>query len=265
MAIATIDQYIGASRQRSPYQKLAARTTVASSWFSGFDLGGNPGAGVLAGTSTTAGVVPTNATAGAANITTASGSYYISKMEFAANVACRVILFDLLFKAGAYAFNANQALSGQPSFLGRSPDANGNGLEIWVETVNAPTGNQTWNVTYTNQAGTNTQTTGAVGIGAQPTVGRCWQLPLAAGDTGVKAINNVAGGTATVGANVANILVLRPLWMGRINLANQGDTHDLLRTGMPLIYSTSCLYMLVNADSTAFPNPLDCMIEIAAA
>jgi hypothetical protein len=212
MTIASLDNYIGSAKQIVPYCKTPGRTTVANGWFSGFDLAGNPGAGTLAGTSTAAGVVPTAATAGCPALTAFGGGAtgYLTTVDFSSTVACRVTLFDLLFKAGAYAFNASQALSGQPSFMARSPSATGLGLQIWVEQVTVATLSQAVNVTYTNQAGVTTQTTGAVGVGSAPTVGRCWQLPLAAGDSGVQAINNVVGSVASAGT--FNVLVLRPLW-----------------------------------------------------
>jgi hypothetical protein len=64
MAISTLDGYIASAKQRIPLIKTASRTSVANIPFSVFDLAGNPGAGTLAGTSTAAGVVPTDATAG---------------------------------------------------------------------------------------------------------------------------------------------------------------------------------------------------------
>lgn len=250
MAITTLDGYLAAAKQKIPYTKTAARATVANGWFSLFDLAGQPGAGTLAGSSTTAGVAPDATTTGCPRINAFGGGAtgYLTRVECASTVACRIAVFDLLFKCGAYAFNANTALSAQPSYLGREPNGTGQDCELWVETVTAATGNQTWNVTYTNSAGTGSRTTGAVGIGAAPTLGRCWQLPLQAGDAGVQKIDNVAGGTGSAGT--ANILVLRPLWTDRIPIANFGVVHDLIRSGMPRIYDTTALFVMVCADST---------------
>jgi hypothetical protein len=264
MAIATLDAYIAAAKQNLTLAKTATRTSIAVFPFSVFDLAGNPGAGTLAGTSTTAGVVPTDATAGCPLINAFGGGAagYLARVQFASTVACRITLYDLLFKAGAYAFNANTALSAQPSYSGRLPGTNYVGLQIWVETVTAATGNQTWNVTYTNQAGTGSRTTGAVGIGAAPTLGRMWQLPLQAGDSGVQKIDNVQGGTGSAGT--ANILVLRRLWEGRVPVAASGGSDDLLKTGLPEIYADSALYMIITADSTSTGIP-DMAVEVANA
>ncbi len=252
MAITTRDGLIAATKQRVQLIKTATRTTVAAQWFSLFDLAGSPGAGTLAGTSTSAGVVPTDATAGCPPIDSFGGgaSGYLSKVEFGSTVACRIALYDLLFKAGAYSFNANTALSSQPSYSSRVPGGTDyKGLEIWVEQVTAATGNQAVNVTYTDQDGNTGATTGAVGIGAAPTVGRCWQLPFASGDSGVQLITNVAGSVASAGT--FNVLVLRPLWEGRVKIANDGDLHDWQKTGLVQLYDNSALFMLIAADSTS--------------
>jgi hypothetical protein len=262
--ILSLDDYIAAPKQRVQWGKTATRPTIAAQWFSVFDLAGSPSAGTLAGTSTTAGVVPTDATVGCPVINAFGGGATgrITKVEFGSTVACRIQLFDLLWKAGAYAFNANTSLASQPSFSGRLPGTDWKETEIWVEQVTAATGNQAVNVTYTDQGGATGNTTGAVGVGAAPTVGRCWQLPFASGDGGCQVITNVAGTVATVGT--FNVLILRPLWSGRVRLANDGDVHDMLRTGMPEVYADSALYCMIAADSTSSGIP-EMTIELANA
>lgn len=255
MAISTLDGWVAAAKQRAIWKKTATRTTVASGFFSMFDIAGNPGAGTLAIGNTANGVVHTDATAGYPTINAFGGGAtgYVGRMAFASTVACRIYFYDRVFCAGAYAFNANTALSSQPSFLGRIPggtaaDCAGQ-TEIWVEQVTAATGNQAVNVTYTNQAGTASRTTGAVGIAAAPTVGRCWQLPLQAGDTGVSLITNVQGSVATVGT--FNVMVLRPLGEARGNVANWVEVQDFIRAGMPQVMADSALYVLIACDSTS--------------
>ena len=255
MAIADTSALWAAAKQPADIKKTASRTAIANTWYSIFDLAGSPGAGTLAGSSTTAGVVPDDATAGYPTINAFGGTNlgYLSSVEFGSSVACRIRLFDRLFLAGAYAFNANQALSAQPSFLSRIPGGaainTASETEIWVEQVTAATGNQAVNVTYTNEAGTASRTTGAVGVGAAPAVGRCWQLPLQAGDRGVSLVTNVAGSVATVGT--FNVMVLRPLWTGRVKINNDGDIHDWFRTTGKRVFENSALYALISPDSTA--------------
>ena len=250
MAIASFDQAIAAAKQYLSVAKTAVRPSIAASWFSVFDLAGNPGAGVLAGTSTAAGVVPTDATAGCPTIDAfgASALGYLWQLEYGCSVACRLKLFDMVFKAGAYAFNAAQALTGQPSYASRMPGGSYSDTQIWIEAVTAFTGNLTVTITYTNQSGV-TGRTATLATGTALTVGRLMQVPLQAGDTGVQEITNVAGTVATAGK--FNVLVLRPLWSGRCRTANDGDVHDFTKTGMPQVFADSALFLAVAADSTS--------------
>jgi hypothetical protein len=251
MAISTWDAYIGAAKQYLSIVKIVSRTSVAASWFSVFDVAGNPGAGTLAGTSTTTGVVPTDATAGCPTIGAFGGGAtgYLAQVDFGGSVACRLKIFDLLWKGGAYAFNANTSGNTPTSFSSRVPGGTDYGnTQIWLEQVTAGTGVQNVNVTYTNQSGTTGRSTGTVATAAN-ILGRMWQLPLQAGDTGVQGVTGVVGSVATVGT--FNILVLRPLWSGRVKIANDGDVHAWDKTGAPIVYADSALFLAVAADSTA--------------
>lgn len=256
MAITTLDGLIGATKQRVRWTKTTNRTVVSNSWFSLFDIAGQPGAGTLAAGNTANGLVPTDATAGYPIINAFGGgaSGYLGRMNFANTAACRLALFDRLFVAGAYAFNANTALTSQPSFAGRVPGTNYSGLELWVEQVTAATGNQAVTVQYTNQSGTGSRSTGAVGIGAAPTVGRCWNLPLQSGDSGVQLVSNVQGTVATVGT--FNVMVLRRLAEGRIISSNNGDRQSIIDVGALVeVFADSAFYVLINADSTSSSLP----------
>jgi hypothetical protein len=272
MTIATLDQYIAAVKQRIEHVKTVSRTTVAAVPFSVFDIAGQPGAGTLPGTSTAAGVVPTSSTSGCPAINFSSGTGYLSKVEFNNSVTCRLALFDMLFKAGAYSYAAGTtSLSGQPSFMGRVPDGVGNGNEIWIEVSTAFVTGTAWQVqiTYTNQAGISGQTSiiSPAQAAAGLSLGKLFQIALASGDSGVQAINSVIvtnGGTAMT-AGAFNVLVLRPLWTsGRVPIANGGDVHDMLRTGLPIVYNTSAFYIQVCADSTGTGTP-ELNYEIASA
>ena len=251
MAITTLDGLIAAPSQRVGILKTASITATALMATQNLQAAGNPGAGTLAGTSTAAGVVPTDSDAGFPTINTFGGATgYISKIEFSNTIPCRMSLFDCLFKAGAYAFNANTTLAAQPSYSGRVIGGTDfSNTEIWIEAVTAFTGNQSITVTYTNQAGATAHTTGTIATGVAPGIGRMLQLPLAAGDTGVQKIESVVSSVSTVGT--FNVLVLRRLWNGRVRIANDGDIHDFMKTGLPQIFDTSALMCIVTPDSTA--------------
>jgi hypothetical protein len=48
-----------------------------------------------------------------------------------------------------------------------------------------------------------------------------------------------------------NVLVLRPLWAGRVRIANDGDVHGPDKTMMPVVFADSALVLGVCPDSTA--------------
>lgn len=260
MAITTHDDWVNSQKQRITWMKTGTRTTVAATPFTVFDIAGNPGAGTLAIGNTANGLVPTDATAGYPVINTFSGNLgYIGKVEFGSSVPCCLELYDRLFAAGAYAYNADVTLASQPSFSSRVLNSNYNGLQIWVEAVTAFTGTPSIQINYLDQDG-NAGDTGVIAMPAALTVGRMFQIPLASGDSGVQQITRVRGTVATVGT--FNVMIMRPLWFGRVITANGGDVHSYLKTGLPQIFDNSALYMILYTDSTAVGLP-DATIQLA--
>ena len=254
MAITTRDGLIGAAKIIAPHYKTATLTTVAGGWFSMFAVAGNPGAGVLAGGETTppantAGRVVTDTIPGYPSIPFSANLSYLSRLAVSNTVISQIAIYDRLWVGGTYAFNANVTVTSgswasRVSYNGGS--ANYNGLEIWVEQVTAATGNQAVSVTYTDQGGVS-GSTGAVGIGAAPSVGRCWQLPLASGDSGLQAITNVTG---TVGsAGTFNVMVLRPIARVYVPVASQQVLLNWADLGLPELFNDSALYFLAMAPS----------------
>lgn len=264
MAIVSLDNLLAAALDRVGYQKTTSRTSVAAIPFSVFDIAGSPGAGTLAIGNTANGIMPTDAVAGYPPIATFAGGATgrLSKVEFGNTVSSRLTLFDTLFSAGAYSFNSNVSLASQPSIASRVPDADYDGLELWLECVTAFTGNQSIAVTYTNQAGAAAHTTGVIATGIAPIVGRMLRLPLAAGDSGLQKIESVVSSVATVGT--FNVHILRRLWSGRVRAANDGDTHDILKTGGVRVFDDSALRLVVTADGTATGLP-EINFDIASA
>lgn len=251
MAITTVDGLVAALRQVIAFNKTASRTSIAAIPFTIYDLAGTPGAGSLSVGNTANGIVPTDATTGAPVIDAFSGVNigYIAKVDFSNTVASRLIVYDRLFSAGTYAFNAAQTLASQPSYAGRLPNTNYKGLELWVEVVTAFTGNMSIAVTYTNQDGVTARTTGTIATGVAPTLGRMIRLNLQAGDTGIQKIESITATVATVGT--FNVHVMRKLWSGRVKFANDGDVHEFTKTNLPQVYTDSSLFYVVNADSTS--------------
>lgn len=263
MSIVTLDGYIAAVKQLLTWDKTGARTLVAYKPYSLFDIAGQPGAGTLAIGETAAGLVPTDLTAGYPIINSFGGSAqgYITKIDYDSEVRCRMKLYDRLFAAGAYAFGADVTLASQPSYATRLPNTDYNGLQLWIEAVTAFTGNLSVQINYLDQDG-NAGDTGVIDTGLELPVGRCFQIPLAAGDSGIQKITRVRGTVASAGT--FNVMVLRYLWKCRIKADGDGGIDDFLKTGKREIYADSALYILYAADSTAVGAP-SLEIEIASA
>jgi hypothetical protein len=249
MAISTLDGLIAAVKRNVILQKTASRTSVANIAFSVFDQAGNPGAGTIAVGNTANGIVPTDAIAGYPMLATPAGTLYINRILARSSVACWLNLYECLFSAGAYTFNADVTLASQPSYSARLPNAGDyNGLELWIEAATAFTGNQTVQINYLDQGGA-AGDTGAIATAVAPILGRMLSLPLASGDSGIQQITRVRSSVSTVGT--FNVHVMRRLWGCRVNGANQGVVDSLLKTGLPKIFGDSALRLVVAADSTA--------------
>jgi hypothetical protein len=276
MPINTHDNYVASAKQAISLNKsVTTRSTVGTGWFSMFDMAGNPGAGTLAGTSTTSGVVPTPATVAGYPLINAFGGAatgYLTGIDYGNTAASRMAVWDEVFKAGAYAFTAGTtALTAQPSYSTRMPNGTDfTNTQIWVQISTAFVTGTAWQVqvTYTNQSGITGRT--SVILPAQAaaglTLGREYQLGLQAGDTGVQKIESVivTNGGTTMTAGAFNILVVRPLWMGRVRASNDGDVHDYIKLGLPQVFATSALALQVCPDGGTSGQP-ELWLEIANA
>lgn len=250
MSITNLDGYIASSKQILLQKKTASITAVAQMITSPFAAAGIPGAGVLAGTDTATGIIQTDAIAGYPPINAFGGGAtgYITRLNGYCSVPGALYLSDVLWKGGAYVYNAGVAVS-SPSWSSRVPGGTDfNGLEIWIEAVTAFTGNQSIRVQYTDQDG-NAGDTGVIATAVAPIIGRCLKLPLASGDSGVRSITNVISSVSTVGT--FNVLVVRPLAQMRIPVGGYSEQRDLYGTGMPIIFDNSALAVHFRPDSTA--------------
>ena len=276
MAIATLDQYIAANKQRINIVKTASRTVVLGMPFGVRDLAGSPTVANLLGTANPS-VMVTDADGGFPLIDFSTGIGYLSRVEFGSTVACRLWLFDTIYRAyiAAGYTAATTTMSAQPNIQARCPDYTastfwGRENEIWVEICTAYAGGTSVpvTVTYTNSEGTAGRTTGAVTMAlANQTLGRMTRFPLQAGDVGVQKIESVVIGapTGTYSAGAIHVCIMRPIWTaGRCKLVNDGDVHDMLKTGMSRVYADSALQLIIQADSTASGIP-EIQIEIASA
>ena len=117
MTILNDDEFKAAQKWSVITGRTATRTSVALNPFSVFDIAGNPGAGTLAIGNTANGVSHTKATAGYPTFPDAPAGkgWYLAKVNGQSSVAGNRDIYDFVYSCGAHAFNANQALTSQPS------------------------------------------------------------------------------------------------------------------------------------------------------
>jgi hypothetical protein len=252
--ITSLNSYAAATKQIVAQKKTASITTVALQISSPFALAGLPGAGVLAGTNATTGILQTDAVAGypAINTLGAGDIGNITRLNGYCSVAGTLILVDTLLKLGTIAFGATASALTTVDISGRVPDNGYGGLELWIEAVTAYTGNVSMAVTYID-GDDQARTTGTVSTGAALIVGRCFRMPLAAAGRGIKSITGFTSSIASAGT--CNLLIVRPIQRMRIPFAGYSENRTWDQCGAPKIYGTSALAVFMQQDSTALGLP----------
>jgi hypothetical protein len=259
MAITTADGWFGAAKQKFQIAKTAAVTSIAATPYSLWGTAGNPGAGTMAVGNTTAGVLFTDATAGANLITNFAGVGYLAAAQFRNSVTGGLQLYDRIWGAGAVSMTAlaTTTFTGNPVITGRLPGGNDYGdTEILIEfttTVSATA--TTIAVGYTNEAGTTGRTTGASASTSGFVTPRILRMPLQAGDKGVQSINSVTVGGTVATAGAFNVLLVRRLAEFDVRVVNGLDSQGWDQLGAPIVFQDSCLFAVAQADSTSTGTP----------
>ena len=263
MTIVNSTEFINSSKQFVQFTKTATAATLFGSYFSIESLAGVPTGGLAidyGGIGLTSGLVPTDATGGLGVGYPAISNFgantvgYLSQIEFSNTVTGRLKLYDKLFIAGSYnsAGAVNQTLTSQPSFASRIVNGSYTGLQLWCQVATNLSGVLTVNVTYTNENGTTGRVTSTA---IQGNSRRMFQFPLQAGDKGVQQITNVS--SVTGGGGLYNILIMRPLWSGRVRFANDLQLHTFKQTAMKQVFQDSALTLIVQTDSNATTGLVD--------
>jgi hypothetical protein len=245
------------------YQKTSF-TTVASQIYDYWLAGGNPTNGAF-GTALT-GTIPTNSTTGSLPISNATSPAYLHLLTWAGISTIGIGTMLLYDRVAEYPFNGTTTsgtFSTQPALTRDAAGGSaGVGIMMFVENVGATANTaQTLNITYTNSAGTASQTTGAqtLQVGAISTnrvvnPSNQWWFPLASGDKGVRSIQSyVLGASAT--STTMNIVLARPLGYLPILGINASIERDFVMqlTSLPRIYDNSALSVMLQAASTTCP------------
>jgi hypothetical protein len=243
--------------QHKHFTKAAVAPKASGSWHSLWTTAGQPGAGAAAGSVN--GAIPTSATPGAIPFTDPVALIsYLAKFAIASSTTGTLILYDRLWHDSALSATVATVQSiTQPAVT--RPDALGVDVELWAEIYTATTAAATATALYTDQDGNASQSATASIIAAS-VAGQMFPFSLASGDSGVRSVQSVQlSGSMTAGA--WGLTLLRRLAEIPIGLAGVGNVYDTIALGMPRIYDSACLALMLMATGTAF-GPVMGSIEI---
>lgn len=257
MTIATLDQLVAALLPGTDLSKDASTAEAAgilhSLWYTaGFPGAGSAPSGGLNGATfsgTVSGQVPIPATV--------SGKRsYLARLEGAhtGNIGSLMVIDRLWGNVPVVTTTAGQAVV-SPTWPAR--DANGAttgvGVRLALE-VSSATGNvgaiTNTTVTYTNSSGTASKTATCASFPATGAAGTFVPLALAAGDVGVASVQSVTLGTSYVSGAV-HLVAYRLIARIPMPASNTGYCYDWAQLGLPPVYDSSVLAMVVLPQSTA--------------
>jgi hypothetical protein len=218
----------------------------------------------------TVAAIPDRTTTGAIPFTAATGGrdLHLIGTSITPLIAGVFLLYDRLFHIGGLSgtSTAAQSVQGSPASPALTRNTGGAGNIAWYEiyTIIGSTGT-TLTMNYTDDAGNSGQTS-TINIGATNfrEVTRAQRIPLAAGDTGIRAINTVQL-TATTGT-VGNfgITIAQPLAWIPVGAAGTAGWRDYTTglPGIPVVNPDACLaLMFIPAVATA-PEVWGCFATI---
>jgi hypothetical protein len=243
MAITTLDGLIGGTKGAAMIFKSAGQpTTVANAWHSYWAATAIPGAGTLATGNTTAGIIPTEATAGAMAFTDPTGGAesYITGASVVSTISGVVMLYDRCFAIGAFTPTSGAIAGVTGTALNRPAD--GAGTMIAAEIVTAlSAAAHTVTITYTNSNG-DTGRTATVVLPASAGIGRVFFATLQTGDSGVQQITGVSG-SASPPTGTFNLLIIRRLLNVGV-VANVPRSLGIPESGLRPMYANTCAALM---------------------
>lgn len=249
MAIASYSTYATRCKQPSQLIQLSKVSTSCA----GFDGRFNSywSAAPNAGSTPSTAEVPTRTVAGAIGQANPSGTLRILRGELTTDrYLFGLIIADRLSHQGGLSGTATGAQTTNLPTAALTRYTDGVGVMAMLEIYTAiGTSGATVTASYTNQAGSSGQTTIATpfGVTNYSAVRRAVILPLASGDSGVRAVASVtlSGSTGTAGnfgVTLFRPLVMFPTWWE----SEQADADGLLSLGglLPQVLSDACLMVL---------------------
>ena len=200
----------------------------------------------------TSGAIPDRTTTGALPFLVATGGRdtHLIGASITPVTAGVFLLYDRLFHIGGLSgtSTAAQSVQGSPASPALTRNTGGAGNMAWYEIYTiVGTSAAVMTMNYTNQAGTSGQTsTINIGTTGFREVTRAQRIQLAAGDTGIRAINTVTLSTTTGTAGNFGITIAQPLAWIPVGAAGTAGWRDYTTglPGIPVIDPDACLALM---------------------
>lgn len=256
MAIASVDDIaaaLAAPAQRIPYMKAITAPKAAGSFQSSWLAAGQPGAGAASPAfNAGAGYTCDKSTTGALPYTNGSVQNWLARISAMCSQPGVIVLADRLWSCSGMGFAASTYTVTTPGSLPARITDNGVGCELWVEqfaAAGAASGTLTAN--YVNTAAASKA--GVIGaVVSAPVIGQMQQVPLQAGDTGVKQLTSVVN-SATWTSGSWGMTILKRLAEIPIGIAGAGAIMDWAAC-LAQIPADACLFAFMLAQNTTAPN-----------
>jgi hypothetical protein len=256
MAFTSLDNLVAAlPGQIEPYTKSTV-TSVAGGYQSLWNATGQPGAGVIAISQLTTGVIPTSATAGGFSYTNNGGgaaTTNVARLSANSSSAGTLVLYDRLWHGGSFtAVNGSISITNPTTTPNRlyGPSANYyQGFELWFEVASALSATGvTITVTYVDGIGGTGLTATSV-IPASAILGRMFPFVMA-NQNGIQYITALSGSAGPTGT--FNLVILQRLIEAPMAVVGVPAALDFAGCGFPLVKNSACLamFMVCNAVTT---------------
>ena len=236
---------------------VAATSPIAGRGCSLWEYDGMPAKGDVP----TVGAIPDRTTQGAIPFTAPGGGRdkHLIGASITPLTAGVYLLYDRLFHEGGLSgtSTAAQTIQGSTPTPALTRNTGGAGNIAFYEIYSIiGTTTRTLTMTYTNQAGTGSRTsTISIGGAGFREVSRMQRIPLAAGDSGIQAIEQIQLNTSTGTVGNFGITIAQPLAWIPVNVVGTMGWRDYTTglPGIPVINPDACLSLMFIPNTTTAP------------
>ena len=236
---------------------VAATSPIAGRGCSLWEYDGMPAKGDVP----TVGAIPDRTTQGAIPFTAPGGGRdkHLIGASITPLTAGVYLLYDRLFHEGGLSgtSTAAQTIQGSTPTPALTRNTGGAGNIAFYEIYSIiGTTTRTLTMTYTNQAGTGSRTsTISIGGAGFREVSRMQRIPLAAGDSGIQAIEQIQLNTSTGTVGNFGITIAQPLAWIPVNVVGTMGWRDYTTglPGIPVINPDACLSLMFIPNTATAP------------